>query len=65
VTLAASGGVLTTLINTLQSWLSRRDNHSVTLEIGDDKLVITSASTKEQRMLIDAFIARHKGGSMP
>ena len=34
ITLAASGGVLTTLIASVQSWVSRRERVSVTLEIG-------------------------------
>lgn len=61
VTLAASGGVLTTLISTVQSWLTRQERHAVTLEIGGDKLVIASASSGQQQRLIDDFIRHHKG----
>ena len=61
VTLAASGGVLTTLISTVQSWLTRQKRHAVTLEIEGDKLVITNASSEQQQRLIDAFLSRHKG----
>jgi len=61
VTLAASGGLLTTLINTVQSWLTRQERHAVTLEIGGDKLVITSSSSEQQQRLIDDFISHHKG----
>lgn len=60
VTLAASGGVLTTLISTVQSWLTRQERHAITLEIGGDKLVITSASSEQQQRLIDDFIDQHK-----
>ena len=61
VTLAASGGVLTTLINTVQSWLTRQERHSVTLEVGGDKLVLTSVSSEQQQQLIDDFVSHHKG----
>lgn len=60
VTLAASGGVLTTAINTVQSWLTRQERHSVTVEIGGDKLVISSPSSEQEQRLIDDFINHHK-----
>ena len=60
VTLVASGGVLTTLIGTVQSWLTRQEKASVTLEIGGDKLVITGASSEAQQRLVNDWIRRHK-----
>jgi hypothetical protein len=60
VTLAASGGVLTTLINVVQSWVARSDRHAITLEMGGDKLAITGVSSKEQTKLIAAWLSRHK-----
>jgi hypothetical protein len=54
---AGAGGVLPTLINTVQSWLSRRhENRSITLEIQGDKLEVSSVSSEEQRRLIDTWI---------
>jgi hypothetical protein len=61
VTLAASGGVLTTLTGAVQSWLTRQDRSSVTIEAGGDKLTITGASSDTQKRLVDAWIDRHKG----
>jgi hypothetical protein len=61
VTLAASGGVLTMLANMLQSWLTRYDRHSVTLEIDGDKLEVKGISSEEQQRLIDAWLSRHLG----
>jgi hypothetical protein len=61
VALVASGGVLTTLINTLQSWLARHERRSVTLEIGGDKLEVTGISSEEQQRLINAWLSRHGG----
>lgn len=60
VTLAASGGVLTTLIGTVQAWLTRHERTSVTLEVGGDKLVITGASSESQNRLVKDWISRHK-----
>jgi hypothetical protein len=60
VTMAASGGVLTTLISTIQSWLKRRESTSVTLEVGEDKLIITAASSETQKRLVDDWINRRK-----
>ena len=61
VTLAASGGVLTTLIGAVQSWITRHERGAVTLEIAGDKLAITGVSSEQQQRLIDDFISHHKG----
>lgn len=61
VTFAASGGILTTLINVLQSWISRRQESSIALEIGGDRLEITGTPTEEQQRLIDLWLSRHRG----
>ena len=61
LTLAASGGVLTTLINALQSWLTRHERRGVTLEIGGDKLEVTGISSEEQQRLIEAWLSRQRG----
>lgn len=61
LTLAASGGVLTTLIQVLQSWLTRHEQRSLTLEIDGDRLEITGVSSKEQERLIEAWLGRHRG----
>lgn len=60
VALAASGGVLTTLINVLQSWLTRHERRSITVEIGGDKLEVTNISSEEQQRLINAWLSRHR-----
>lgn len=59
VTLLATGGVVTTLINAIQSWLTRNERRSITLEIDGNKLQITGISSEEQQQLIDAWIKRH------
>ena len=59
LTLAASGGVITTLIGALQAWLTRHDRRCVTLEIDGDKLQVTGITSTEQQGLIDVWVRRH------
>ena len=59
LTLAASGGVFTTLFGVLQAWLTRHDRRCVTLEIDGDKLQVTGITSTEQQRLIDAWARRH------
>ncbi|MCB8978014.1 MAG: hypothetical protein H6657_11380 [Ardenticatenaceae bacterium] len=65
VTLAASGGVLTTLINVISSWLSRNKGNSIILEIDGDKLEVTGLSSEEQQRLISLWLNRHRGFVLP
>jgi hypothetical protein len=61
VTLGGSlaSNVIPSLANTLQSWVTRQDRHTISLEIGGDKLQLTGVSDKQQEKLIDAWISRH------
>ena len=58
LTLAASGGVLTTLIGVIQSRVSRA--RTAELVIGGDKLVVSGLATEDQRRLIEAWVDRHQ-----
>jgi Effector Associated Constant Component 1 len=62
VTLVSSGA-LTALIGTVNSWLGRQRRGSVSVRIGDDELVLTSAAPEEQRRLVEEWLGRH--GSEP
>ena len=57
--LAASGGVLTTLIGAIQSWLTRNERRSIKLKIGEDTLEVTNVSSNEEARLIRDWIKRH------
>ena len=57
--LAQSSGLLTKLIETVQSWISRGGERSVRLEIDDDVLEVTGITREDQRKLIQAWIDRH------
>jgi hypothetical protein len=61
VTLGGSvaGNVIPILASTLQSWLTRHERRTISLEIGGDKLQLTGVSDKDQERLIDAWINRH------
>jgi hypothetical protein len=62
VTLAASGGVLTTLIAAIQAWVLRNQNTNVVAKIGDDELTIPPGPySKEQKQAIEQWLSRHKG----
>jgi hypothetical protein len=53
--------LITALVTTLQSWLTRHERSKVTIKSGDDELVIEgSPATKEQRQLIEAWVNRRK-----
>jgi hypothetical protein len=62
LTLAASGGVLTSLINLLQSWLNRHENSSLILEIQGDRLELKgiSISSEDQQRLLEDWLSRRK-----
>ena len=62
ITLATSGGVLTTLIGLLQSWLNRNNQRQVKLTINGDTLEVSGLSSDEQRRLIAEWLQRQGEG---
>lgn len=59
VLLAQSSKLLTALIETVQSWVSRDGGRSVKLDIDGDVLEVTGITRKDQRELIQIWIDRH------
>jgi hypothetical protein len=60
VALSASGGVFTSLVETLRDWLTRNTGrHRIALTIDGDTIEMESATAAEQRALVDAYIGRH------
>ncbi len=59
VLLAQSSKLLTALIETVQSWVSRDGGRSVKLDINGDVLEVTGITRKDQRELIQIWIDRH------
>lgn len=62
LTLAASGGVLTTLITTLKSWVLRQNECGIKIELDGDVLEIKGVDSEEQRRIIERWLARHPMG---
>jgi uncharacterized protein YajQ (UPF0234 family) len=65
LTLAASGGVLTSLISLLQAWLTRHGQSRVTVKIGDDELTVTGKPTDQQQQVINTWLRRYRGFVTP
>lgn len=60
VTLAPAA--LTALTNMLQSWLSRHERASITLESEGKKIVVTGSPSRDQQSMIDSFIQGRQRG---
>lgn len=60
IALAASGGVLTSLIGLLQAWLLRGSARTLVVEIDGDRLELSGATSAERRRLTDAWLSRHE-----
>src|SRR5579863_2510707 len=56
VTLAPAA--ITALIGMLQSWLSRHQAASVTVEKGGEKLTITGTLSQQQQRMVEVFLNR-------
>lgn len=60
VALSASGGVFTTLIETVRAWLARQPaHHRISVTIDGDTIELEQASAGQQQALVDAYIGRH------
>jgi hypothetical protein len=60
ITLSATGGVFTVLLETARDWLARHASaRRVSVTMDGDTLVLEKASPQEQRTLIKAYLCRH------
>lgn len=55
-----SSPALLTLIRTANAWLARQRQGRVRVKIGEDELMLTGASSEDQRRLIDDWLARRE-----
>jgi membrane-associated two-gene conflict system component 1 (EACC1) len=61
ITLAATGGVFTALIETARDWLARQTSaRRISVTIDDDTIVLEKSSAHERDALIEAYIRRHE-----
>ncbi len=58
VTLAPAA--ITTMMGILQTWLSRHQQASVTVESGGEKLTLSGTLSGEQQKMVEAFFNRHR-----
>ena len=58
--LAASGGVVTTLLGVLQTWLTRNAGSQIVVEVAGDRLELTGATDEERRRALGVWLARHE-----
>lgn len=65
VTLATTPALLTSLFVALRAWLGYKSKRSVTVTGAESSIVLTGASSADQKRLIDAFIATHSRGEPP
>ena len=61
ITLATSGGVISTFINFILGWIKRNNGRTVRLELNGNKLEVTGLSTDEQKRLIEIWLKRNGG----
>jgi hypothetical protein len=58
--LAASGGVLTTLVGLVQAWLLRNAGSTVVVEVDGDRVELTGATDEERRRALEVWLAKHE-----
>jgi hypothetical protein len=58
VTVAQSAAAIVSLVTAVQSWLNRNRRGTVILAVGGDELKLSGLSTKDQRELVNNWIAR-------
>lgn len=58
--LAASGGVLTTLVGLVQAWLLRNSGSTVVVEVDGDRIELTGATDEERRRALEVWLAKHE-----
>jgi len=58
-----AGKVLATVVSTIQNWLGRQEQSTISLEIGGDKLTLTGLSIENQNQLVATWIQKHSGNA--
>jgi hypothetical protein len=60
IALAASGGILTSLVGLLQGWLARSSARGLAVEIDGDRLELADPTSEERQRMINAWLSRHE-----
>jgi hypothetical protein len=61
VSLGRNAAKLGSVVRMVQSWVGKRPDRTVKLELDGDAIEITGASARDQQRLIDLWIDRHAG----
>jgi Effector Associated Constant Component 1 len=62
VALSASGGVFTSVVETLRDWLGRHSGrHRIAVTIDGDTIELEQATAAQQDELVRAYVHRHSG----
>jgi hypothetical protein len=63
VAMSASGGVFTSVIDTVRDWLGRQSRpHRIAVTIDGETIELERATARQQSDLVDAYVRRHGGG---
>lgn len=63
ITLSATGGIFTVLIETVRDWLARHAAaRRISVTVDGDTIVLEKGSVQERNALIEAYIRRHEVG---
>ena len=65
VSLANASGLLASVVNAIQSWVSGYGPRSVKLELDGDVLEVSGISSRRQDQLIKVWLDRHAGRDVP
>lgn len=65
VSLANASGLLASVVNAIQSWVSGHGPRSVKLELDGDVLEVSGISSRRQDQLIKVWLDRHAGRDVP
>ncbi|MBH5334895.1 hypothetical protein IHE55_08860 [Streptomyces pactum] len=63
IIVTAGASLLPKLLNVIKAWIENRPVRTATVTIGEDSIEMEALSSKDQRRLIDAFIASHESSS--
>ena len=61
---AVTSGALSACLKTAHAWVGRRRGTALSIRIGDDELVLTGASSDDQRRVIDDWLARQTAAGL-
>ena len=59
-----TSGALTAILRTANAWVARQRGGAISVRVGGDELVLTGASTEDQRRVVEDWLARRADGGL-